>query len=150
MNNIESLDLPQISGTGIEKFQYNIFQSAQPCNDKGTEFQVTKTPHISPHDDVIKWKHFPRYWPFVLGIHRSRWIPRTKASDGELLMFSLICARINDSVNNREAGDLRPHCGHYDVNGMFTGKLWHVCCDYFVKRRKLLLSWDHILFTFSR
>ena len=21
-------------------------------------------------DDVIKWKHFPRYWPFVRGIHR--------------------------------------------------------------------------------
>ena len=23
------------------------------------------------HDDVIKWEHFPRYWPFVRGIHRS-------------------------------------------------------------------------------
>ena len=23
------------------------------------------------HDDVIKWKHFPRYWPFVRGIQRS-------------------------------------------------------------------------------
>ena len=23
------------------------------------------------HDDVIKWKHFPCYWPFVRGIHRS-------------------------------------------------------------------------------
>ena len=23
------------------------------------------------HDDVIKWKHFPRYSPFVRGIHRS-------------------------------------------------------------------------------
>ena len=23
------------------------------------------------HDDVINWKHFPRYWPFVRGIHRS-------------------------------------------------------------------------------
>ena len=21
------------------------------------------------HDDVIKWKHVPRYWPFVRGIH---------------------------------------------------------------------------------
>ena len=27
------------------------------------------------HDDVIKWDHFPRYWPFVRGIPRSRWIP---------------------------------------------------------------------------
>ena len=23
------------------------------------------------HDDVIKWKHFPRYWPFVRRIRRS-------------------------------------------------------------------------------
>ena len=23
------------------------------------------------HDDVIKWKHFPRYWPLVWEIHRS-------------------------------------------------------------------------------
>ena len=23
------------------------------------------------HDDVIRWKHFPRYWPFVRGILRS-------------------------------------------------------------------------------
>ena len=34
---------------------------------------------------VIKWKHFPRYWPFVRGI--SRWIPHTKASDAELWYF---------------------------------------------------------------
>ena len=27
------------------------------------------------HDDVIKWRHFPRNWPFVRGIYRSRWIP---------------------------------------------------------------------------
>ena len=26
---------------------------------------------VLSHDDVIKWKHFPRYWPFVRGIHRS-------------------------------------------------------------------------------
>ena len=26
---------------------------------------------IRGHDNVIKWKHFPRYWPFVRGIHRS-------------------------------------------------------------------------------
>ena len=39
------------------------------------------------HDDVIKWKHFPRNWPFVRGIHRSRWIPHAKASDAELWCF---------------------------------------------------------------
>ena len=30
-------------------------------------------------------------------------------------MFSLICARINGWVNNREAGDLRRYRAHYDV-----------------------------------
>ena len=34
------------------------------------------------------------------------------------LMFSLIYAWINDWVNNREAGDLRHHRGHCDVNVM--------------------------------
>ena len=24
--------------------------------------------YIMSHDDVIKWKHFPRYWPFVRGV----------------------------------------------------------------------------------
>ena len=33
------------------------------------------------HDEVIKWKHMPRHWPFLSGIHRS---PVTKASDAEL------------------------------------------------------------------
>ena len=36
------------------------------------------------------------------------------------LMFSLICAWINVWVNNREAGDLRRHRGHYDVNVMLN------------------------------
>ena len=34
------------------------------------------------------------------------------------LMFTLICARINDWVNNREAGDLKRHLDHYDVSVM--------------------------------
>ena len=44
-----------------------------------------------------------------------RWIPRTKASDEEVLMFSLICAGIDGWVNNRKAGDLRHHRTHYNV-----------------------------------
>ena len=31
---------------------------------------VTSTAFTDGHDDVIKWRHFPRYWPFVWGIHR--------------------------------------------------------------------------------
>ena len=31
------------------------------------------------HDDVIKWKHFPRHWPFVTGIPSQR--PLTRIFD---------------------------------------------------------------------
>ena len=51
------------------------------------EALISKITHRSAHDDVIKWKHFPRYWPFVRGIHRDRWIPHTKAGDAELWCF---------------------------------------------------------------
>ena len=71
------------------------------------------------HDDVIKWEHFPRYWPFVRGIHRS---PVNSPHKGQwlgALMFSLICAWINVSVNNREAGELRRYRASYDVTVMF-------------------------------
>ena len=66
------------------------------------------------HDDVIKWKHFPRYWPFVRGItlHKGHW--------RGALMFSLICARINGWVNSDEAGDLRRHRTRSDVIVMRT------------------------------
>ena len=74
----------------------------------------------SMHDDVIKWKQFPRYWPFVRGIHRSPVNSPHKGQWRGALMFSLIYARINTSVNNREAGDLRRHPTHCDVIVMWA------------------------------
>ena len=74
------------------------------------------------HDDVIKWKHFPRYLPDVCGeftgnsSHKSHW--------GEALMFSLICSWLNGHVNNWDAGDLRRHCAHYDIPVMWAIGLW--------------------------
>ena len=72
------------------------------------------------HDDVIKWKHFPRNWPFVRGIHRSPVNSPHKGQWRGALMYSLICFWINDWVNNREAGDLRRYRAHYDVIVMCT------------------------------
>ena len=67
-------------------------------------------------DDVIQWKHFPRYWPFVRGIHRSPVnSPHKGQWRGALMGFFFICGWINTWVNNREAGDLRRHRVHYDV-----------------------------------
>ena len=70
---------------------------------------------ICLHDDVIEWKHFPRYWPIVRGIHRSPVDSPHKGQWRGALMFSLICAWTNGWANNRGAGDLRRHCAHYDV-----------------------------------
>ena len=68
------------------------------------------------HDDVIKWKHFPRYWPFVRGIHRSPVNSPHKGQWRGALIFSLICVWINGWVNKRKAGDLRRYRVHYDCN----------------------------------
>ena len=67
------------------------------------------------HDDLMKWKHFPRYWPFVRRIHRSPVNSPHKGQWRGALMFSLICIWINGWVSNGEAGDLRRHRAHYDV-----------------------------------
>ena len=50
------------------------------------------------HDDVMKWKHFPRYWPIVRGIHRSPVNSPHKDQWRGALMFCLICAWINRDV----------------------------------------------------
>ena len=63
---------------------------------------------------------FPRYWPFVRGIHRWPANSPLKGQWGGALMFSLICAWINGWVNNREAGDLRRHRTHYDATVMWS------------------------------
>ena len=72
------------------------------------------------HDDVIKWKHFSRYWPFVRGTRRSPVNSPHKGQWGGALLFSLVCTWINGWVNNREAGDLRRHRAHCDVIVMFS------------------------------
>ena len=92
------------------------------------------------HDDVIKWKHFPRYWPFVWGIHRSPVNSPQKGQWRGALMFSLVCAWTNGWGNYREAGDLRRHRGaHYDVIVMpaYSPQRWWVIHKSF--------SWDFIV-----
>ena len=69
-------------------------------------------------DDVIKWKHVPRYWPFVQGIHRWPVNSPHQVQWRGALMFPLIFAWTNSWVNTRDASDLRCHHAHYDVTAM--------------------------------
>ena len=62
------------------------------------------------HDDVMKWKHFPCYWPFVrrnspVPGEFSAQRPVTRSFD-VFFDLQLICTWINSRVNNPEAGDL--------------------------------------------
>ena len=95
------------------------------------------------HDDVINWKHFPRYWPFVRGIHRSPVNSPHKASDAELWCLLWLAPEYG-WVNSREADDLRRHRAHYDV--IVMGLL------YFVIRFILfmLIVYTHFLNVISR
>ena len=83
------------------------------------------------HEDVIKWKHFPRYWPFVRGIH-----PVTGEFPAVTRSFDVFIdlLRINRWVNNGEAGDLRHLLAHYDIIVMVclvsvgvTVNCWSMC-----------------------
>ena len=79
---------------------------------------LTACPTICSCDHVIKGKHFPRYSPFVRGIHRSPVNSPYKGQWRDALTFSLICAWTNDWVNHRDASDLRRNRAHYDVTLM--------------------------------
>ena len=75
----------------------------------------SRHPRHYTHDDIIKWKHFPRYWPFVRGIHRSPVNSPHKGQWHGALMFIWSSPWINGWVNNCEAGDLRRYRAHCDV-----------------------------------
>ena len=95
--------------TGTDRMEHS-----NPC---GTG-RILEKVEIYPHDDVIKWKYFPCYWPFVRGIHRSTVNSPHKGQWHGALTFPLTCAWINGWVNNWEAGDLGRHRAHYEVTVM--------------------------------
>ena len=90
------------------------------------QISQTGSSKYNTHDDVIKWKHFLRYWPFVRGIH---WPPVNSPRKGQwrgALMFSLICA-LNKRLSKQSWGwwfdtpsrSLWRHC-----NGRMENPIW--------------------------
>ena len=110
-------------------------------NSNYTHMDVLCFVVLGYHDDVIKWKHFPRYWPFVRGMHRSPFNSPHKGQWRGALMFSLICVWINGWVNDREASDLKRYRAHYGVTVMMV--MWQVAfawCIYLILFRVALLA----------
>ena len=100
---------------------------------------------LSPYTTSFTWWHhrmetFSALLAFCAGIspvsvnspHKGQW--------RGALMFSLICAPINDWVNNREAGDLRRYRCHYEVIVMnVKPALW-----YHMRNRSAHMIWDQL------
>ena len=96
--------------------------------------------------DVIKWKRFPRYWPFVWGIHMSSVNSPHRGQWRGALMFSLLCAWINAWENNREAGDLRGNRAYYDVIMIYIVYVWYkiTCSLWVIHESNLTNNYDTI------
>ena len=94
---------------------FNIIVSIVPADNQDIPKRSDGHVQVLYHDDVIKWKHFPRYWPFLWGIHRGPVNSPHKSQWRGALVFSLICVWINGWVNNSKAGGLRRHRARYDV-----------------------------------
>ena len=96
--------------------------------DKPSCYSISRNPEAVKilHDDVIKWKYLPHYWPFVWGIQRS---PVNFPHRGQWrgsLMFSLICAWTDTWANSRGPGDWRWHRAHYDITSTNLGLPGHI------------------------
>ena len=53
------------------------------------------------HDDVMTWKRFPHYWPFVRGINRWPVLPLVKGRWCGSLVFNLLSAWVSCWTNGR-------------------------------------------------
>ena len=93
-------------------------------------YSGAKHQYFAQYFHISWWRHQMEIFSASLALCAGKSpIPGNSLHKGQwhwALMFSLICAWINDWINNREAGDLRRHRGHYDVNVM----LWKVGIDW--------------------
>ena len=80
--------------------------------------------HAGHYDMHPRWRHQMETFFALLALSAGN-SPVTGEFPSQrpvALMFSLIDARINLWVNNREAGDLRRHRAHYNVNVMIISQ----------------------------
>ena len=108
------------------------------------------------HDDVIKLKHFPCYWPFVRGIHRSPVNSPHKGQWPGALMFPSICA-LNKRLRKQSwgwwfetpTGSLWRHFNDQHVSFHLNVEKWQKLETYWydsstrfsVQRLKVKLPW---------
>ena len=112
-------------------YQYNHMGLERP-------HMYTKSIDTHWHDDIIKWKPFPRYFPSCGKFAGHQWKSLTKASDAELWCFLWSAP---------DAGDLRRHRAQYDVTLMeqlLIFIFWHTKCFFY-----FYLCWDKTAYEYG-
>ena len=108
---------PQSSSVpaGIRLLSMSVNSSGNSSVCVDTESPDTASPATCgrKHDDVIRWKHLPRYWPFVGGNHQWTVTSHHKGQWHGALVFPLICAWTNSWANNRNVSVWRSNRTHY-------------------------------------
>ena len=69
-----------------------------PCKDICKRV-IERQHHKKPHDNIIKWKQFPRYWLLWEESTGHRWIPLTKENDVELWCFLFFCQTVEQTID---------------------------------------------------
>ena len=126
----------------------NEWQRRHPC-DTLWDLQIIcrSIRQMQTHDDVIKWKHFPRYWPFVRGIPSQR--PVTRSFD---VIYDL-CLNKRFSKQPRRWWFEMPWCSLWrhcnEINGTDTGRPYYMVGTRIIApvmaARQHCLPWKHTM-----
>ena len=101
-----------------------MLQSGHSRRDRRTDGIMTED------DELIKWKHFPRYWPFVRGIHRSLVNSPHKGQWRRAFIFFYL--RLNKGLSKQSRGwwfetpscSLWRHCDESLLSGIPKCTFW--------------------------
>ena len=69
---------------------------------------------------VIKWTHFPRYWPFVGEFTGHRWLPSQRPLTRSFDVFFYLHPK-KWLIKKGDPSDLKHHRAHYDATVMWCG-----------------------------
>ena len=89
----------------------------------------------SEHDDVIRWKHFPHYWPFVRGTTGHWWISLTQRPVmRSFAVFFDLCSNKRLSKQSRRRCFETPSC-----------PLWRHCNEEYVMQASYNIQFNSVL-----
>ena len=118
---------PSIISEFVPLYRQVYSSYVDPIASEITSKNISNIDDYKPTIRHTWWRHQMETFSALLAICAGNSpVPVTSPHKGQwrgALMFTLICARINGWVNNRETGDLRRFRAHYDVIAMGKNEL---------------------------